>query len=74
MPLICLHCENQAILVGHISKFIMKSLGKFNKDSYMRNLIQNGNITIYIVRSGQNLANLLTKRPARNKVKELTLG
>lgn len=75
MPSISLHCDSQSALSRAYSQvYNGKSRHIGLRHSYVRNLITDGVITIDYVKSGQNLADPLTKGLARDLVWKTSQG
>ena len=75
MSLISLHCDCQSTLSRSYSQvYNGKSKHIGLRHSYVRNLITDGVITIDYVKSGQNLADPLTKGLARDLVWKTSQG
>lgn len=75
MPSVSLHCDSQSALSRAYSQvYNGKSRHIGLRHSYVRNLITDGVITIDYVKSGQNLADPLTKGLARDLVWKTSQG
>ena len=75
MPPVSIHCDSQATLArayGHIYNGKSRHIGV--RHSYVRQLISDRVIMVDFVRSGQNLADPLTKGLTRDLVKKTSRG
>ena len=75
MAPISLHCDSQATLAkAYSNMYNGKSRHIGLRHSYVRGLIKDDVITINFVRSGQNLADPLTKGLARDMIQKTSYG
>ena len=73
MPPISLYCDSEATLLkAYSSTYNGKSRHIGLRHEYVRQLIQDGIITVVYVKSSKNLADPFTKSPTRNLVEQPT--